>query len=232
MELERKLPDLKEIEEEDFRDVVVNNELTILENEIELLDSQSLGLSLNDLNESEITFLFNFLDNDMINSYTEKKTKNDILNSFLMTLNEGHDISERIWKVENRVIGQDRQGNDKLNKVILIKDFPLYRKWKIRATKYWNDNNLDKYTKDMKKLLEGNLSREDVLVDSIFDDAISDNVEERTKLESRKQMIDILGLKKDRVQPKVNIFHHSGGRELKQLTEQMGEIDFVGEDDE
>lgn len=209
-EVERKLPELKHIDESDLKDIIAEKELTLLENEIALLDTRELGLNLHELDDTKISFLFNYVDNEMVNSYTGRKTKNDMTNAFIMSFNNGDTISRNVWDAKN-----EYDDNGKVvGKSITIKDFPLYRKWKLRAVKYWNEHKLNDYHQNMKTLIEGNLDRAEVLKEAIFSDAVSDTVSERVKLDSRKQMIDILGLKKERNSREINIFHQGGGREL------------------
>lgn len=212
--IERKLPELSNIDEKDFKRIIEERELTLLENEIALLDETELGLNLNELDERKLNFLFNYTDSEMINSYTGKKTKNDIVNSFIMSFDNGDTISRTVWYVSKSI---DDKGLE--NTVVKIADFPLYRKWKLRAVKYFNDNKLNDYVGNMQTLVEGKLDRAEVLKEAIFSDSISDNVSEKTKLDSRKHMIDILGLKKPTGSNQINIFHQGGGRELVESIE-------------
>lgn len=215
LERERILPDLKEVSEEDFKEIMLKGEHQLLENELELLDLQSLGLNLHEINEQQTMFIFNYLDNEMTNTYTGRKTKSDFLNAFIMSFDNGHEISQSIWSVEEKPIAFDKEGNElDWEDVIKIKDFILFRKWKMRATKYWNDNSLNRYVKGMKDLLLGNINRGQLLEDAIFSDAIDENSSERLKIESRKQAINILGLDKTRTSNSFNVFTSGGGKDM------------------
>lgn len=209
--VERKVPKLKNIDESDIGDIIRDKEIALLENELALLDLNSLGLNIDELGEKELNFAFNYIDG-VSNPYTEKGTKNDMLNSFIMSFDNHDKISRDIWNVYMENIGTDEKPN--FVKKVEVKDIVLFRKWKLRAIKHWSSNKLDDYIFNLKQLLEGNLDRAEVLKEAIFSDAISDDVSEKTKLDSRKHMIDILGLKKERSIGQVNIFHQGGGQEL------------------
>lgn len=232
--LERIVPELKHIEEEDLKDVILKGEYQLLENELALLDLGSLGLNLNEINEQQTTYIFNYLDNEMTNTYTGRKTKGDFLNSFVMSFDNGHEISEHIWSVNKRPISFDKEGNElDWENVVTISDFLLFRKWKMRATKYWNDNNLNNYVKGMKDLLLGNINRGQLLEDAIFSDAIDENVSERLRIESRKQAINILGLDKTKTSTNFNVFTSGGGKDmadaLKDYTgSSSNPLDYIG----
>lgn len=222
-DIKRKLPELEHIDESDVKDIILKNELTLLENELSLLDEKKLGFNLDELNESDVSFVFNFVDKDTVNPYTEKKTKNDLLNSYIMTFDNYESISKSIWEITYVNNGTDDK--PKFDKKITIKDFPLYRKWKIRASKYWADKKLDDYVVNMKTLFEGKVERSEILKEAIFNDAIDENVSEKVKLDSRKQMIDILGLKKERANNSINIFHQGGGSDLVNSLKDMSNME-------
>lgn len=235
----RKVPELENVSEEDFKEIVLNNQYELLENELKLLDLGVIGMNVDELDARNVSFLLNFLDNEIYNPHTNRKTKSDIMNSFIMVQPNHDTISESIWNVKQENIGSEDY--PKYKDVVTIKDFALFQKWKLRAIKHWNSNKLDDYTTNMKTLLEGKLDRAEILKDVIFDDAISNEVSEKTKLDSRKHMIDILGLKKERANNEVNVFHSGGG---KDLVDSLGEFrkgaydiydaDFqeIGDDDE
>lgn len=212
---ERVIPELENIDEDNLKEVIMNGELELLENELALLDLNSLGLNLSEINEQQTTYIFNYLDNEMTNTYTNRKTKGDFLNSFVMSFSDGHNISKKIWELESKPISFDKDGNAiDWEDTIKIKDFLLFRKWKMRATKYWNENNLNNYVKGMKDLLLGNINRGQMLEDAIFSDAIDENVSERLRIESRKQAINILGLDKTKTTSNFNVFTSGGGKEM------------------
>lgn len=231
---ERQLLDLEHIEIEDLQEIIRNKQIKYYENEIALLDLQSFGLNLNEIGEMETNFVFHFLDNDMINPYTEKKTKNDFLNSFIMTFDNHDEISKSIWITEQVNVGTYDEPKYEIK--VRIKDYVLYRRWSSRAIKYWNDKNLNRYINNFRELLEGGLNRADVLKDVIFSDAISDDVSERVKLDSRRQMVDILGLKNTKDNSGVNIFVSGGGREMansiEDITGQVIDVTNLLDDDE
>lgn len=218
---ERKVPELKELNEKDLIEVLRKNEIDIYENEIALLDEMSLGLNLNELGDRQTMFVFNFLDNDMMNTLTNVKTKNNLLNSFIMTFENHEEISNSIWEARYEKI-YDKNGEPYEIVKFPIKDFVMYRKWVSRASKYWNNNNLEKYVDNFRFLLEGNVDRAETLKDAIYKDSISDNVSERVLLDSRRQMVDILGLKKERVHNNLNIFTSGGGRDMANAIQEIG----------
>lgn len=213
--VERSLPKLREIDLDDvdtIKEIITNNEITLLENELALLDSQSLGMNIDELDERDLLFALNYLDNEITNSYTEKKTKNDILNSFIMTFENSYDISLSIWSAIDVNVGNE--DNPIYVKEVKIKDIAMYSKWKLRATKHWSKNRIEDYVFNLKTVLEGKLDRAEVLKEAIYSDAISDDVSERVKLESRKMASNFLGINKETQSNSVNIFHTGGGKEL------------------
>lgn len=232
--VERKVPKLKNIDESDLSDIIRDKEIALLENELALLDLNSLGLNIDELDEKELNFTFNFIDG-VENPYTQKSTKNDLLNSFIMSFDTHDKISRDIWNVYMENIGTDEKPN--FVKKVEVNDVALFRKWKLRAVKHWSSNKLDDYVFNLKQLLEGNLDRAEVLKEAIFSDAISnDGVSEKTKLDSRKHMIDILGLKKERSIGQINIFHQGGGQELVESLDTLrgdiydAEFEEIGDD--
>lgn len=216
----RKVPNLKNIGEEDLVEVLRNNEISIYENELALLDETSFGMNLNELSEKETMFVFHFLDGDMINPYTEHKTKNSMLHSFIMTFDNHEEISKKIWKEEVKTVYTRDGEYEEVN--FIIRDYVLYRKWSARATKYWNINGLNRYIDNFRDLLEGEIDRAEVLKDAIYRDAVGEGVSERVKLDSRRQMVDILGLKKERVHTNLNVFTSGGGRDMAKSIESIG----------
>lgn len=217
----RELVDLREIDIEDLTLILRNKELELYENEIELLDLKPYGLNLNEIGEVETNFVFHFLDKEMTNPFNNKKTKNDLLNSFIMTFDNHDEISNLIWEVRPYLTGYDKDGNELFEPRTYIKDYVLFRRWKSRAIKYWNDKGLDRYIDNFRDLIEGNLDRKEILKDAIFNDAISDEVSENIKIQNRRLMVDILGLKNTRDTSGVNIFVSGGGREMAKSIEKM-----------
>lgn len=217
----RELIDLKEISVEDLTEILRNKEIELYENEIELLDLKSYGLNLNELGEKETNYVFNFLDNEMSNPFNDKKTKNDLLNSFVMTFDNHEEISNLIWELRPFITGYDRDGNEIAEMRTYIKDFVLYRKWKSRSIKFWNDKNLDGYIDNFRDLIEGNLNRNDIIRDAIFNDSIRDDVSETFKMQNRRLFVDTSGMKNVRETSGINVFVSGGGREMASSIEEI-----------
>lgn len=234
---ERKLIDLEELSLEDLEGIIRNKQIELYENELELLDLEDLGLNLHEIGEKETNYVFHFLDDEMVNPTNHKKTKNDFLNSFIMTFDNHEEITNLIWEERKVTTGYDKDGNELIELRSYIKDYPLYRKWSSRSMKYWNDKDLYQYIDNFRQLLEGNLDRAEILKDVIYRRAISDDVSERVMLDSTRQMIDILGLKNVRDTSGVNVFISGGGKQMANSMEKItGNVfdvtKLLGEEDE
>lgn len=204
--------ELKQVEEKDINEILRNQELEILENELKLVNMGTFLPSLNHLTDKSLYFLFNFIDNEMYNEYSGKYTKGDILQSYIMTHPDYKVISLYIWESKEINIGTEEKPNYVVK--YTINNFPYYRKIKQQAIKYWNDNKLNNYLEDVKKLFDGNINRNDVIRDAIYNDAINNEISEKERTENRKLYLEISGMKKEKVNNNVLVFSRGGGKDL------------------
>lgn len=205
-----------------LKQVVLNGELKLYENELELLDLSGLGMSLNKLNEFQQAFIFNYIDDEIFNTDNHKKTKGDLVNAFIMSFDNHEEITKTIWnKVE--VPKYDFDGNliDTEIKVSLISR-TMYQRWKLRATKYWAEHRLQDYVIDYKKMLEGNLDRVEQIKEAIYNDALNENASESFRIANRKMALDAYGMKNIRVIQEVDFFNN-GGKIMKSSIDEMSE---------
>lgn len=204
-------------DEKEIKNLISKNELAYYENEIKILEAGKMGLSVGRLNDFQQTFLFNYLDNEVVNDTNGMKTKGNIVNSFIMSMPNHEEITNLIWETY-----EDDEGNVKCK----ISNRTLYQKWKMNAMKYWHNNAMQSFVKDFQTLLEGNLDRTEMLSEAIFQDAINTNNSDSYRIQNRKMSMEILGLKNVRIIPETDFFHTGGGKLIKETIDDISTPDY------
>ena len=139
-----------------------------------------------------------------------------------MTFEEWKEISNSLWRTEEVNVGT--YDNPIYEKVSKKRNPMLFAKWNMRATSYWSEFALDSNVDTFRKILSGNINREEELKDAIWQDAMYAQ-DDRIRDNNRKLYVDISGMKRNQGSNIVNVYRSGGGEELsKELS------DFTGSD--
>lgn len=208
---ERKVEPLKDIDENNYFDILRDGKLEEYENEIAL--SKGALQIPNEIVELPIKaqeMLSFYLDKDYVNKITYKKTYNNILESYIACL-DNHKMLEGVFEETiiydeaGRAVGQTTKPNPEKKHI--------YMRLKQLAISYWNENNLQSVVPIFKKLMLGGIKQEDMLKDAIVDDALyHDDVAYRMR--NRTLATKILGMDKPKAQVGQNVWLIGGGKDF------------------
>lgn len=189
------------------------------ENEIFLVES-CLGLPNNfmKLSFEEQSMLMLYTDGEIVEPFSGKKTKGNILASYLM-IYPNKKVLERIFITKKVITGIDGSGNEifEERKEIDSNMFSQYLQIKASAGALWKKNNLKDLVKVVRELIEyGGLKDEDILERTILDDAMSGD---RSNFTARMRSIavKIKGMEKSNQLQQVNVYVEGGGKQLNKI---------------
>lgn len=228
--------ELEDVDLNSFFDHAKNGTLDQIENELAILDgiSSIIPKNLAHLSVDEFTMLMLFCSNDIYCEYTNKKTLNDIVSSFIMTFvdsntNYGRAIKYLIREAffEDKIITKQEdttamstQGDVESTKTTFIKKFKIksmtkYLQLKSNAMSFWNKNNLQKSRKMVYDLLNGGVDDLEKFDRMVFDMAMN-STDDGTKARFASIYSKNKGLDKSKGAVIVNLFEKHGGKEMTQ----------------
>lgn len=240
---ERQVEPLKDIDENTYFHAIKNKELEQYENELVLSEGViSIPKEITELPIRAQYMLAFYNDRDYVNAETGKKTYQNIVESYIATLEDSSFVAKAFIKQKQ----EDAKGNIQVSIIPNPENKQIYMRVKQHAISFWNNNNLSQVVDIFKKLLHGGRKQEDVLKDAILDDALY-HEDLKFKTSSRNQAIKVLGLDKNVQVMGQDVWLKGGGKEFGQhLSKYLGqdsydlssyieaEIDAqsVGDDDE
>lgn len=216
---QRDVEPLKDIDENVYMQAIKNQSLEQYENELALMEGTlSIPKEIIELPLRAQYMLAFYNDRDFVNGETSKRTYQDIVESYIATLEDSSYIAKAFVEQELN----DGKGNVFIKKVPNPDEKHIYMKVKQHAISFWNNNNLSQMVDIFKKLMYGGRKQEEVLKDAIIDDALY-NEDNKFKLSSRNQAIKIMGLDKNVQVLGQDVWLKGGGREFgKHLASYLG----------
>lgn len=220
----KRVEEVKMVEKE--RDVVEVNELIGLPVEVARLGIEAQYL------------LFNYVEGGDFFGFGDMEK--NILFSYIMCFHNAEEIANSVWSVKKSLMYDARGEVIGEHTDLIVKDRMLYAKWKMRAVKFWNDNNLESHLQSVRDILVGNVSREKEFEDAIFNDAMNGETP-AIRNTNRKMYMEIKGMKNVKKTRDINVYTRGGGKERSEsLKDTLGidkfsisdilEVDFEGDD--
>lgn len=216
---ERQVEPLKDFDESIYRLAVKDMTLEQYENEIALSEGTlSIPKEITELPMRAQYMLAFYNDRDYINEETGKKTYQDIVESYIATLEDSSFVAQAFLEQEFN----DGKGNVFIKKVPNPANKQIYMRIKQHAISFWNNNNLSQLVDIFKKLLYGGRRQEEVLKDAILDDALYHD-DLKFKISSRNQAIKVMGMDKNVQTLGQDVWLKGGGKEFgKHLASYLG----------
>lgn len=216
---ERKVEPLKDLDERSYIMAIKEKELEQYENEIVLSEGAlSIPKEIMELPIRAQYLLSFYNDKDYVNPETGKNTYNNIVESYIATI----DDSSFIKKAFMEQTFEDAKGNAVVKIVPNPENKHIYMRVKQHAISYWNNNNLSQHVDIFKKLMLGGRKQEDLVKDAIIEDALHSE-DLKFKVSSRNQAIKILGMDKNIQITGQDVWLKGGGKEFgKHLSNYLG----------
>lgn len=216
---ERQVEPLKDFDESVYRLAVKDMTLEQYENEIALSEGTlSIPEEITQLPMRAQYMLAFYNDRDFVNEETGKKTYQDIVESYIATLEDSSFVAQAFLEKEFN----DGKGNVFIKKVPNPANKQIYMRIKQHAISFWNNNNLSQLVDIFKKLLYGGRRQEEVLKDAILDDALYHD-DLKFKISSRNQAIKVMGMDKNVQTLGQDVWLKGGGKEFgKHLASYLG----------
>lgn len=216
---ERQVEPLKDFDESIYRLAVKDMTLEQYENEIALSEGTlSIPKEITELPMRAQYMLAFYNDRDYVNEETGKKTYQDIVESYIATLEDSSFVAQAFLEQEFN----DGKGNVFIKKVPNPANKQIYMRIKQHAISFWNNNNLSQLVDIFKKLLYGGRRQEEVLKDAILDDALYHD-DLKFKISSRNQAIKVMGMDKNVQTLGQDVWLKGGGKEFgKHLASYLG----------
>ena len=166
---ERQVEPLKDFDESVYRLAVKDMTLEQYENEIALSEGTlSIPKEITELPMRAQYMLAFYNDRDYVNEETGKKTYQDIVESYIATLQDSSFVAQAFLEQEFN----DGKVNVYIKRIPNPANKQIYMRIKQHAISFWNNNNLSQLVDIFKKLLYGGRRQEEVLKDAILDDAL------------------------------------------------------------
>lgn len=226
---------LENYDEQKHIDVVKRGNFDLYENEFELVkDELGLPITFMQLDMLCQQMILMFIDNDYIEPYSHKHTKNNAFISFLASW-DNKSVKEKLFIAQDVVSGVDKDGNDVYKRVIIPNptNYGTYLKLKTQASALWKRNNLKEVSKSMREIVSNDgFKDEELLERKIIDDALS-NERDSFTMQNRRVATEITGMKKPSGMLHINVFELKGGKEAtREVIEATGQssFDLVPED--
>lgn len=168
-----------------------------------------------------VTLFLYFMDADIVNPWTGKKTHLNIEESFIASGVYGEEHLEKVYSVEEvEVEVRRRDGTSVIEYETVYEVIDRAENMRIRAEalRYWNNNNLNSHFKEMQEVKRGNIPFSELLAMAIETDALrpGDTV-------NRRMAIDIHGMKNKNANRNINIYLDGGGsKHNKEIAETTG----------
>jgi hypothetical protein len=216
---ERQVEPLKDFDESVYRLAVKDMTLEQYENEIALSEGTlSIPKEITELPMRAQYMLAFYNDRDYVNEETGKKTYQDIVESYIATLEDSSFVAQAFLEQEFN----DGKGNVYIKKIPNPTNKQIYMRIKQHAISFWNNNNLSQLVDIFKKLLYGGRRQEEVLKDAILDDALYHD-DLKFKISSRNQAIKVMGMDKNVQTLGQDVWLKGGGKEFgKHLASYLG----------
>jgi hypothetical protein len=216
----RQVEPLKDIDENVYQTALKQKNIDEYENELALVEgtlnipTEIISLPL----KAQYVLAF-YCDRDFINKVTGKKTYNNILESYIASLEDDSFLKD----VFDQIPVYDKDGNEKGYTTIVNSDKKhIYMKLKQQAYSYWNSNNLLPMVDIFKTLQSGGRKAVDELKEAITDDALY-HPDENIRLKNRSLAVKVHGMDKNIQNEGMDVWIKSGGREFgKALAEFTG----------
>jgi hypothetical protein len=206
---------LEDYNEQKHIEVVKEGRFDLYENEFELVkDELGLPVSFMELGMLEQKMILMFIDNDYIEPYSHKHTKNNAFISFLASW-DNDNVKGKIFIADEIVKGVDKEGNSIVEQVIIPnpKEHGTYLKLKAQASALWKKYNLKEVSKAMREIVSNDgFKDEELLQRKIIDDALS-NERDSFTMQNRRVATEITGMKKPSGMIHINVWEKSGGKE-------------------
>lgn len=216
---ERQVEPLKDFDESVYRLAVKDMTLEQYENEIALSEGTlSIPKEITELPMRAQYMLAFYNDRDYVNEETGKKTYQDIVESYIATLEDSSFVAQAFLEQEFN----DGKGNVYIKRIPNPANKQIYMRIKQHAISFWNNNNLSQLVDIFKKLLYGGRRQEEVLKDAILDDALYHD-DLKFKISSRNQAIKVMGMDKNVQTLGQDVWLKGGGKEFgKHLASYLG----------
>jgi hypothetical protein len=207
---ERVVEPLRDFDESTYRMAVKDMTLEEYENEIALTEGAlSIPKEITELPVKAQYVLAFYNDKDYVNKETGKNTYHDIVESYIAATEDSSFVKQAFIEQEFN----DGKGNVFTKMVPNPENKHIYMRVKQYAISYWNNNNLSQLVDIFKKLLYGGRKQEEILKESIVDDALyNDDINVRIK--SRNQAIKVLGMDKNVQTMGQDVWLKGGGKEF------------------
>lgn len=216
---ERQVEPLKDLDERSYMMALKEKELEQYENEI-VLSEGALAIP-KEIMELPIRaqYLLSFYhDKDYVNPETGKNTYNNIVESYIATIEDSSFVKKAFVEQEFA----DAKGNVVVKIVPNPENKHIYMRVKQHAISYWNNHNLSQHVDIFKKLMLGGRKQEDMLKDAIVEDALY-HEDANFKMRSRNQAIKVLGMDKNIQVTGQDVWLKGGGKEFgKHLSSYLG----------
>lgn len=206
-----KVEPLRDFDNDTFFTALKEKTIDTYENEIELSkNSLSIPKEIIELPIQAQYMLSFYNDRSWVNQETGKKTYNDIVESYIASLDDTKFIN-------NLYITKEEPSQD--GSYVIVKKYldpekkSQYMFLKQKAISYWNDNNLSAMIDIFKKLMLGGRKHEDMIKDEIVENALH-NEDENIKLKYLNQAIKVLGLDKNIQMQGKDVWKSGGGKEF------------------
>lgn len=216
---ERQVEPLKDFDESVYRLAIKDMTLEQYENEIALSEGTlSIPKEITELPMRAQYMLAFYNDRDYVNEETGKKTYQDIVESYIATLEDSSFVAQAFLEQEFN----DGKGNVYIKRIPNPANKQIYMRIKQHAISFWNNNNLSQLVDIFKKLLYGGRRQEEVLKDAILDDALYHD-DLKFKISSRNQAIKVMGMDKNVQTLGQDVWLKGGGKEFgKHLASYLG----------
>lgn len=211
VEKTRNVEPLKELDEQVYFEALKEKKIDELENEIALAGkSLTIPREIMELPIQAQTVLSFYNDKDYINAETGNKTYNNIVESYIASLDDTNwveDIFEKFpfYDKEGKEIGY--------RTIVKPEKKTQYTLLKSKAISFWNEHNLNQVIDIYKQLMLGGRKREDMLKDAIVDDALF-HPDDNYRLKSRAQAIKVMGMDKNVIMQGMDVWLKGGGKEF------------------
>lgn len=194
VEKQRTLEPLRELDKETYLDALKSNNVKEYENEIALLkDELAIPVEIMELPYQAQSMLSFYNDKSWINKETGSKTYNDIVESYIASL----ETTQWVEDIFDKIPVYDADGNETGYRTLPNPNKKhQYMLLKQKAISYWNNYNLSQMVDIFKKLMLGGRKQEDMLKDAIIDDALY-HPDDNYRLRSRNQAIKVMGMDKN-----------------------------------
>ncbi len=218
----REVEPLKDLDEVTYFEALKENKLDTYENEIALSEGAlTIPKEILELPKQAQHMLSFYNDKDWINKETAKKSFNNIVESYIASLDDSSWVDEIFTRFDT----YDKDGNIiGYGAIVNPEKKAQYMMLKQKAISYWNNNNLQQVVDVFKKLMLGGRKQEDLLKDSIIEDALY-HEDDNYRLRSRNQAIKIMGMDKNVQMQGQDVWLKGGGREFgEHLAKTLGNI--------